>query len=263
MFGSEVLDIAIGLVFVYFLLSLLSLIIAEFIARIFALRSFTLYGAIRNLLSDQGDKGGTLLMSFWKHPLIKKLALEDRGLSIGVGRGKPSYIPADLFARALLDVVAARAGSTNGLATASDARSAVAALDYDQVRRLLSTIIGVNSSTLEQIQTDLAQWFDTYMDAVSGWYRRKTQLIILALGLVLAGALNADSLALVNTLSTNAVLREAVGTAATNWVAEPPIALSTVLTPTLPLTDTQGIPARLEDIMKLRDTLAPLNLSIG
>jgi len=52
MFGSTILDVAIGLIFTYFLLSMISSHINEAIATIFNLRAKSLEESIRNLLSD-------------------------------------------------------------------------------------------------------------------------------------------------------------------------------------------------------------------
>ena len=55
MFGSGVLDVAIGVVFLYLLLNLICSAITEGVARIFAIRSSNLKEGIRNLLSGQGN----------------------------------------------------------------------------------------------------------------------------------------------------------------------------------------------------------------
>lgn len=50
MFGSEILDVVIGLVFVYVLFSLICTTLTEGISRIFAMRAGTLESAIRNMI---------------------------------------------------------------------------------------------------------------------------------------------------------------------------------------------------------------------
>ena len=102
MFGSDILEIAIGLVFLYFLLSLLCLTVTELLARIFAMRASTLEQAIRNILSE---KGGSVFEEFYSHPLIKKLSLENAGHGIGQGNGKPSYISPSAFSLVLIDII--------------------------------------------------------------------------------------------------------------------------------------------------------------
>src|SRR5947209_6889585 len=105
MFGSNVLEVATGVIFVYVLLSLLcSTINEQVIARFFALRAKTLHDGITNMLVNP-----QLVQQLYDHPLIK-------GLSQNAASDKPrkpSYIPADIFARAVVDVVQKNAGAAN------------------------------------------------------------------------------------------------------------------------------------------------------
>jgi len=56
-FGSEILEVAIGKGVLYLVLSLVCSAITEAFARAFAMRSRTLKSEIRNLLSDPDGKG--------------------------------------------------------------------------------------------------------------------------------------------------------------------------------------------------------------
>ena len=160
MFGSEILDIAIGLVFMYFLLSLLCLTIAELIARVFAMRASTLEQAIRNILSE---KGGSLVEEFYAHPLISKLSLENAGHGIGQGNGKPSYISASAFSLVLVDIITSHQGPTEAPKTAEDVKTAIAGAGYDDLGKLLLSVMGYNTTDLQQAQKNIETWFDEYM----------------------------------------------------------------------------------------------------
>jgi hypothetical protein len=73
MFGSYILDVAIGLVFVYMLLSLLcSTINEQVITRILSLRAKTLEAGITNMLAD--PQGKELVNQLYENPLIKGLS---------------------------------------------------------------------------------------------------------------------------------------------------------------------------------------------
>lgn len=261
MLDSEVLDIAIGLVFVYFLLSLLALTVAELIARIAALRSATLYNAIRNLLADPTKGDSDLLDKFWEHPLIATLTRKDAGHGLGVGGGKPSYIPANLFVLAILDTINSQTRSGVTLKSHSEVQGALQALTgrEKQLGTLFLAIIGV-SGDLDQVQEDLEKWFDGYMERVGGWYKRKMQIINLVLGLVLAVLLNADSIAIFNALSTNPDLRAAVVDVAKEYVAANPAPIPTPTTPVPGEEVDLGEPV--ERILRLEQTLMNLNIPI-
>src|SRR5437870_10372472 len=101
MFGSQILDVAIGLVLLYLLIGLITSALNEWIAHVMGLRASTLEQGIRKLLND--PDGQTFVEKLYRHPLIQ-------GISPTRGWGPvpphPSYIPARDFAFALLDVVA-------------------------------------------------------------------------------------------------------------------------------------------------------------
>ncbi|WP_419661827.1 uncharacterized protein Dvar_22600 [Desulfosarcina variabilis str. Montpellier] len=95
MFNSQVLDVVVGLVFVYLLLSIVCTAANEMIAALFSLRARNLARGIANLLADKRVKGLDEL--FYDHPLIKSLARRSK---------KPSYIPSQSFVLAFLDGIA-------------------------------------------------------------------------------------------------------------------------------------------------------------
>ena len=81
MFGSQVLDVSVGLVFIYLLLSIICTAANEMIAALLSLRARNLAKGIANLFADKRIKGLDEL--FYDHPLIKGLYR---------GTRKPSYI---------------------------------------------------------------------------------------------------------------------------------------------------------------------------
>jgi hypothetical protein len=194
MFGSNVLEVAIGVVFVYMLLSLLcSTINEQVIARVFALRANTLEDGINNMLANQG-----LVKQLYDHPLIK-------GLSQNAASGKPrkpSYIPADIFAAAVMDMDVAQAYKNNPSAANTPLPKALASL-----------IKKANNDPAKELAS-IEKWYNDTMDRVSGWYKRRVQLIIFALGLVIIVALNVDTISLITSLSNDTVIRAAIVSAA-------------------------------------------------
>ena len=94
MFGSEVLDVAIGLFVIYLILSTVCSGINEAIAGLLAKRAATLEEGLRSLLRDPQRTG--LAKEFFEHPLISSLGSRTRA---------PSYIPSHLFAVALMDIL--------------------------------------------------------------------------------------------------------------------------------------------------------------
>jgi hypothetical protein len=67
---------------------------------------------------------------------------------------------------------------------------------------------------LEQARANLEAWFDSGMDRVSGWYRKQTQWILLAMGLVAAVALNIDTVNIARNLYEHDDVRSLIVTQA-------------------------------------------------
>lgn len=118
MFGLEILDIVIGLTFIYLLLSLVATAINEYIASTLNQRGKELAKGLARLLDDiDGNDaveralegvsasarktGGKLVTEFYSHRLIRPLATSTKGGKLHL----PSYIPARSFALALLDIL--------------------------------------------------------------------------------------------------------------------------------------------------------------
>jgi hypothetical protein len=197
MFGSNVLEVAIGLVFVYLLLSLLcSTINEQVIARFFALRAKTLEEGITNMLAN--SQGKELVNQLYENPLI-------RGLSQNAASGKPrkpSYIPADTFALALM--------STKVVQTYKVTPDAA----NNSIPAALGLLINNTKDDPAKVLANIEAWYNETMDRVSGWYKRRVQLIIFALGLVIAVGLNVDTISIITTLSNDSMIRSTIVSAA-------------------------------------------------
>jgi len=203
MFGSYILDVAIGLIFVYMLLSLLcSTINEQVIARFFSLRAKTLKTGIQNMLADPQ---GILTKQVYNNPLIQGLSQKTRS---GKSRD-PSYIPSNIFAQAVmaLDVVQMYQKDP-------DAQNS---LMPDALALLLKKANKDPQKELAYIE----QWYDETMDRVSGWYKRNVQLIIFILGFIIVVGLNVDTLAIITNLSNDTVLRSGFVSAVQGSAASP------------------------------------------
>jgi hypothetical protein len=219
MLGSPVLDVAIGLIFVYLLLSLIVSAIREGVEAWMKSRAGHLELGIRTLLQDLNGEG--LARAIYEHPLIFGLYVGDYRPPPGGGRRVarrstlPSYIPARSFAVALLDVVARGAPVVEGGAVASSkpisldgVRKSLERLQNAQVRRALVSALDMSQGSLARAQANIEAWFDSSMDRVSGWYKRETQRLILALGLTIAVVANVNTFGLARHLYRDQAARE-------------------------------------------------------
>ena len=111
-----ILEVAIGLIFVWFLLSMLVSTVQEAISNIFQWRGKGLEAAIRGLLDDPEIKNKldiTLGDKFYDHPLI-------RNLSLDISKHRPSYIPTGQFAEVVFDLIIQAGTSGSALKVAAD-----------------------------------------------------------------------------------------------------------------------------------------------
>ncbi|HEU5453041.1 MAG TPA: hypothetical protein VFU76_13695 [Terriglobales bacterium] len=196
MFGSAVLEIAIGLALVYLVLALICSTVTESLAGMFSLRSRTLQKAVLGLLAEGGGDS-KMAAKFFAHPLIKK---------ISKGGTLPSYISPQLFSRVLVDILSP--GSMGRALTEAEIGAAIDALPPSELRDSLRAV--VNGKNLANAEERLAAWFDSSMNRVSGWYKRKAQAIAFAAAIVIVVFANADTVQLTNTLWSEPELRAQV-----------------------------------------------------
>jgi hypothetical protein len=236
MFGSGILEVAIGILFVFLLVSLLCSALREGIEAWTRTRAAYLERGIRELLQDELGQG--LASQFFNHPLIFCLypdeyrpgSTEPKPRMLAAGRNLPSYIPARNFALALLDI-AARGPQTDLLSTSSASpvlslagvRANIANLGSPAVQRVLLTAIDTAQGNLDEARANIEAWYDSGMERVSSWYKRSTQSVILAIAIVVVGVGNINTLTIANYLYNNETARAAIVERAKAAVANPDI----------------------------------------
>lgn len=229
------LDIAIGLVFVYLILSLLSSAVAEAIEHFYRYRAYYLRQGIEKLLMAGDAK---LANAFYSHPLIKSLYSASRwegtGILAKISRaGGPTYIPTRQFVLTFLDMIVrpntapTAAGAGPPAANPTSVADVLAAVQKNAafpapVRQALAALIGDAGDDIERLKTNVAEWFDGSMDRVSDWYKRRAQFVLFFIGVGLAIIVNADTLTITQTLSNDAAVRAAIVAAAETYARENP-----------------------------------------
>jgi hypothetical protein len=190
MFGSTVLEVAIGLTFCYGTVALIVSTLQEALASAFRLRAHTLLDGIKTMLNDPDFNG--LAQAVYAHPLVNPhddgSASDQRAL-----KAKPSYIEPANFAIALIDSIRQVPGNVATLGPAIDA------IADPQIRRAMQAL-HQRAADLQQFESAVAAWFDNAMQRTSGAYKRQQLLISLLLSLLLAILFNIDSIHLFHTL---------------------------------------------------------------
>ena len=210
-----VIEVLIGIFFLYLLLSLVVSAINEGFAGLFGWRSTYLERGIRSLL------GAALTGRFFEHNLIRGLRNDEAKLPFN---RKPSYVSASTFTETVLDLVR-KAQPSSGEPPVPDAPSVPSDdVVLKDVRQRLETgaladapllgdalqVFSSAAKDLDDFKTRVDAWFEEAMSRVSGWYKRYTSLMLFLIGLVLVSVINADTISIASTLWRNAAVRAAV-----------------------------------------------------
>jgi hypothetical protein len=253
MFGSNALEIAIGVVFVFLVVSLLCTAINELIAGMMRSRARELERGIFNLLDGTttiapappsqpaeaaaqpapGKPDPSWARRFFAHPLINALSKDNQC---------PSYVPSVTFVTVLKHLVSESnphrqtletpvfSRPLSGLSSFDQTRKAIEGIqDNTELRRALLALVEEARSDVTPGVSDTAKfdarvqvWYDHAMERVGGWYKRKTQrtLTIIAVCIVFVG--NIDAIAIFRSLATDSTLRASIVAAAESYAKRNP-----------------------------------------
>ncbi len=186
------LDVAIGLALIFLGVSLFVTVINEYITQTLNLRGKHLCDSLLKLVDD---------------PAVKKKLSEVPALKPFFGGGKtPSYVDPNLLARQLLG------GLDGRLSASSTVQQIGAAIDQmadSKLKTQLQAIVRTTEGKVEDLVTAVSAWADRSLGMFGEFYKRRLQLISLAIGLALAILLNIDTVALTGRLYRDREAREA------------------------------------------------------
>jgi hypothetical protein len=186
------LDLIVGLSFVYLLLALVCTTVMEWIAQWRNMRGTFLVEGTSRLFGEADAKDQPFTQTYLRHPLIRTLRDRER---------TPSYVPSRIFAMALRDTLK-HAPKVAGVAASRPAEleATLAALKDDS---------DTATATADEWPSEdaLALWYDQAMERVSGTYKRKTRTIVFWLAAAITLAFNANTITLSSNLWKNPTLR--------------------------------------------------------
>jgi hypothetical protein len=227
--GNAAIDVFIGLAFLYVLLSTVSSAINEGIATALNLRAKDLEKGIKKLLGDD-EAAKNAFYTAWRIEALSKPKrfLESTRLAKRIPDlkdKKPSYIPSRVFALTLLEDVHKIDGEFDNLHARAEAlvaddgaSPAIKRLLGDALRE--ADLVSEAAAKVEALRKALETSFDEAMERVSGWYKRRIQLVLFVIALALVGAINADSFAIGQRLWKDNALRTAVVAQAAKTVGD-------------------------------------------
>jgi hypothetical protein len=242
---SAVIDVVIAVVLTFALTAMAASAVVESIGNLTKKRAKFLLRGLRNMLDADGTKptpkagvvsgpqserklykaalrptgkditalqvpaetvpGGLTAMIF-DHPMLRSMMQPKQSPQATRSR-IPPYVPAEAFARALVDTLVPGDGAPNVL---TDARTAIGKLpDSMPAKQALLALVDQAKGDLEAFMTSLEKWYDDQMDRVSGWYKRWAKRWIIVIAAVICIGANVDGYAIARTLYADPVLRTA------------------------------------------------------
>lgn len=205
--SSQILDVAIGLVSIYLLLSLICSALTESVEKRLKKRGRNLSQGLFELFGADSS-GATFLDKFYKNPLIFSLYKGQADIAfhnnqLRCSHNLPSYIDPKTFSMALIHQLLD--GKSVDIKTLQ-ASLAQAALP-ENVKASLQTLVGSAGDNLNLAIQNIEDWYSAMGERIGGWYKRHTQLVafLIASALTLAG--NVDTFAIAKSLMVNESVR--------------------------------------------------------
>jgi hypothetical protein len=243
---APIVGVIVGLIFVYFLFSMLCSGLNEFIARLFDKRSSFLRAGMRQLLDNSCPgpdvaNAQTFQEAFWKHPLIRQLgqsirpepgrfdglrqwlwhrarwiftartgraagAVEEERHPLDERWRPPSYVPKETFVAVVQDLLREHPDLVT---------------DGSCFGAAIATIERNAGADLGRQREAMERWFEHQMERVSGWYKRESKSILFMLGVLVVVVLNVDTIRIARTLWADPTERQVLADAAAAAVGEP------------------------------------------
>lgn len=201
MFGSTVLEVAIAIICIYIVASLAVSSLTEVIASVLGTRSSNLRKALTSYIGYEVKDGNKqyrveqdpTLSKALEHPLIHSLSKPKLRKSTQAPRG-PSYIPKNVFARALIETVLLEEDKR---VSAKELETKVQKIKNPELKKVLAPLLEKGVDNIDKTTREIETWFDNKMNRAAGWYKRKAQYGILAVSLLLVSIYNIDSFTLI------------------------------------------------------------------
>ncbi len=198
MFDSPIVNLALSLSFAYFILSLTVSTVHEFIYSVLSCkRGLFLKTAIWQLFYNDKE-WEKIVAKIWDSPHIKALQSD--------GNQYPSYIPAKNFALALMDQF--RDPDQPQLLDMNEIRAVLTGPDKQglvtgELRKILLGLFERAEGDLTLFQKQIEKFYNDAMERAAGIYTRSTRKAMLVISLVLAIAVNADTINIAKQLWSN------------------------------------------------------------
>jgi hypothetical protein len=208
---SDIINVFIAIILTFATMSLVASTVTEALSSALKWRSTTLVTGLKELLNDPQLQG--YAKEILDHASVNprapgpvtvpadKPAIQDTQAKQKLPETMPSYIPPLQFASAFLDVIQSGSGPVAANAVAQESlKASIDNIPDEQLKILLQGIYARAGGNIQQVRDELAKWFDSSMDRVSGVYKRKTQLVSFLVALFFTILLNVSVVRVAETI---------------------------------------------------------------
>ena len=226
MSGSAIFDLAVGIVFVFLLVSLICSQISDKISLWLRWRAKDLEAGLQSFVAGKNNQD--LVAKLYDNALIKSLVpheiavtqfLKKTPLRRLVYPGEnPFGIPAKTFVLALLDNVLPDAQGNDAFDKLLNRVAQLA--DDSPLKSSLTSILKTANNNLDTARKNIEDWYDSTMYRTTAIYQRNMWGLSLLLGVIIAVSLNVDTLAVGTNLWHDSALRAAVASAAAQYAVD-------------------------------------------
>lgn len=188
--NSPILDIAITLIFIYFLLGLIISSVNEIIMSFIKKRQNLLKIAINELIYD--DNWKEVSAKLIESPFIQALKKKNDHF--------PAYIPARNFAQALLDVLRDNKDITLNALVIRGILTQEGSPIKGGAKKMVLGLLDEAENDLPKFQAALEKFYDDAMDRANGWYKKYIRIWIFFISVTFCVVLNVDTILITESL---------------------------------------------------------------
>ncbi|MCB1600029.1 MAG: hypothetical protein KDI66_08415 [Xanthomonadales bacterium] len=189
------LDVLLGLFFVYMLFALIASAVNEAIASVLNSRAKWLRRGLSRLL--QPSEMARILSS----PRLMFIEGEFKSQE-----GK-TFNPSYLRWSDLLHALCSRDGSPVDPPSMTSISDRIAEMPESPIKTILSELASEANMSMEAFERAFERWYEGFENSLRSWYRQKTHRVLMGISMLLAIIFNVDSINLMRHLSTNVETR--------------------------------------------------------
>ena len=203
------LEVILGMMFTFMVLSLLGTTVNELISSWRGWRGFFLEEGLKRLLKFEDNPN--VYKKFTDNEFYKQLRQHKAPLRVSRA---PEWLSSKNFVSILVN-------------TLKKSETAVVKVDEmindlptdSKLRKVLEQFRSEGYEDVETFKGRLQNWFDDVMDHSSAWYKRHLQMVTIFVGLSVAAVINADTFEIYNNLANNATARQSLSKMAEAFIA--------------------------------------------